>query len=102
MADSRCRPPRSRVHEDARPILAVSPPALWRLIDVRTLPSARRRLICNLMPTIQAMRNAGALTLSEVASALNARGVRPARGGKWHRSSVRNLIARIKECLDLL
>src|ERR1700716_2961975 len=50
----------------------------------------------NLMPAIQAMRNAGALTLSEIASALNARGARPARGGKWHRSSVRNLIARIK------
>ena len=50
----------------------------------------------NLMPAIQAMRNAGALTLSEIASALNARGARPARGGKWHRSSVRNLLARIK------
>ena len=50
----------------------------------------------NLMPAIQAMRNAGALTLSEIASALKARGARPARGGKWHRSSVRNLMARIK------
>jgi DNA invertase Pin-like site-specific DNA recombinase len=49
----------------------------------------------NLMPAIQAMRNAGALTLSEIASALNARGARPARGGKWHRSSVRNLLARM-------
>src|SRR3979490_1940827 len=49
----------------------------------------------NLMPAIQAMRNAGALTLSEIASALNARGARPARGGKWHRSSVRNLLAPI-------
>jgi hypothetical protein len=34
----------------------------------------------NLMPAIQAMRNAGALTLSEIASALNARGARPAPG----------------------
>jgi DNA invertase Pin-like site-specific DNA recombinase len=60
-------------------------------------PSASRdEFATNLMPAIQAMRNAGALTLSEIASALNARGARPAQGGKWHRSSVRNLIARIK------
>src|SRR6266436_4219475 len=49
----------------------------------------------NLMPVVQAIRNAGALTLSEIANALNGRGIRPARGSKWHRSSVRNLIARI-------
>jgi DNA invertase Pin-like site-specific DNA recombinase len=50
----------------------------------------------NLMPVVQAIRNAGALTLEQIASALNGRGVRPARGGKWHRSSVRNLLARIE------
>jgi DNA invertase Pin-like site-specific DNA recombinase len=50
----------------------------------------------NLMPVVQAIRNAGAVTLGEIANALNGRGVRPARGGKWHRSSVRNLIARVK------
>jgi DNA invertase Pin-like site-specific DNA recombinase len=48
----------------------------------------------NLMPLVQAIRNAGAATLSEIASALNARGVRPARANSWHRSSVRNLLAR--------
>ena len=50
----------------------------------------------NLMPVVQAIQNAGATTLSEIASVLNARGVRPARGAKWHRSSVRNLLARAK------
>src|SRR4030088_2421361 len=50
----------------------------------------------NLMPVIQAIQNAGAATLSEIASALNARGVRSARGNNWHRSSVRNLLARIE------
>jgi DNA invertase Pin-like site-specific DNA recombinase len=50
----------------------------------------------NLTPVVQAIRNAGALTLGEIASALNGRGVRAAQGGKWHRSSVRNLIARTK------
>jgi DNA invertase Pin-like site-specific DNA recombinase len=50
----------------------------------------------NLMPVVQAIRNAGALSLAEIASALNGRGVRPARGSRWHRSSVRNLLARAK------
>jgi DNA invertase Pin-like site-specific DNA recombinase len=50
----------------------------------------------NLMPLVQAIQNAGAATLSEIASALNARGVRSARGNNWHRSSVRNLLARIE------
>src|SRR4030088_430128 len=50
----------------------------------------------NLMPVVQAIQNASAATLSEMASALNARGVRPARGNNWHRSSVRNLLARIE------
>ena len=50
----------------------------------------------NLRPLVQAIQNVGAATLSEIASALNARGARPARGGKWHRSSVRNLLARIE------
>src|ERR1700716_4207711 len=51
----------------------------------------------NLMPLVQAIQNVGAATLSEIASALNARGARPARGGKWHRSSVRNLLAPLLE-----
>jgi DNA invertase Pin-like site-specific DNA recombinase len=50
----------------------------------------------NLMPAIQAIRTAGAITLCDIASALNARGVRPARGNNWHRSSVRNLLTRIE------
>jgi len=34
-----------------------------------------------------------------MASALNARGVRSARGGTWHPDTVRNLVARvIQEC----
>jgi DNA invertase Pin-like site-specific DNA recombinase len=50
----------------------------------------------NLMPLVQAIRTAGAITLCDIASALNARGVRPARASEWHRSSVRNLLARIE------
>jgi len=50
----------------------------------------------NLVPLLQAIRNAGASTLSGIANALNGRGIRPPRGSNWHRSSVRNLIARVQ------
>ena len=50
----------------------------------------------NLMPVVQAIRNAGASTLRDIANALNGRGIRPPRGSNWHRSSVRNLIARVQ------
>jgi hypothetical protein len=44
------------------------------------------------------IRAAGITTLDGIAAALNARGVRSARGGAWHPATVRNLIAR--EALD--
>jgi hypothetical protein len=46
------------------------------------------------LPNLRAVRKAGASTLAEIAEALNERGIRSAGGGVWHRSSVRNLLAR--------
>jgi DNA invertase Pin-like site-specific DNA recombinase/predicted nuclease of predicted toxin-antitoxin system len=48
-----------------------------------------------LIPVVQAIRATGALTLASTATELNGRGIRSARGGKWHRSSVANLLARV-------
>jgi DNA invertase Pin-like site-specific DNA recombinase len=48
------------------------------------------------LPVIQAIRATGALTLASMAMELNLRGIRSARGGKWQRSSVRNLLERTK------
>ena len=50
-----------------------------------------------LCPVIQAIRATGALTLASMAMELNRRGIRSARGGKWHRSSVRNLLERTNQ-----
>ena len=36
----------------------------------------------------------GLTTLREIAEALNARGVRTARGGQWHSSTVHDILAR--------
>jgi hypothetical protein len=66
--------------------------SIGRIAQVR----AADEFATDLIPVIQAVRNAGANTLSEIARTLNGRGIRPARGNNWHRSSVRNLIARIE------
>lgn len=48
----------------------------------------------NVMPIIDTLRSSGITDLRGLAAALNARGVRTARGGRWHVSNVRNVIAR--------
>jgi DNA invertase Pin-like site-specific DNA recombinase len=45
-------------------------------------------------PYIDAARKAGATTLLQLAAALNARGVRTARGGPWHAATVRRVLER--------
>lgn len=44
---------------------------------------------------IASSRKAGATTLQAIADCLNARGVATSRGGSWHPSSVRNVLARL-------
>jgi DNA invertase Pin-like site-specific DNA recombinase len=61
-----------------------------RAIQLRTADA----FAAGMLPTLRAVRKAGATTLSEIAEALNERGVRSAGGGMWHRSSVRNLLVR--------
>src|SRR5690242_14171160 len=50
-----------------------------------------------LIPIIQAIRSTGATSLRAMTDALNQRGIRSARGGQWHISSVLNLLARTRE-----
>jgi DNA invertase Pin-like site-specific DNA recombinase len=49
-----------------------------------------------LRPMVQAIRAAGAVTLASMAMELNQRGIKSARGGRWHRSSIQNLLDRTK------
>jgi DNA invertase Pin-like site-specific DNA recombinase len=46
------------------------------------------------LPIIRQIKRAGAATLREIANALNARGVRTARGGQWYATTVSNVLAR--------
>lgn len=48
----------------------------------------------NILPVVRQIQAAGAKTLREIAEALNARGVATPRGGKWHATSVKNLLDR--------
>jgi DNA invertase Pin-like site-specific DNA recombinase len=46
------------------------------------------------LPMVRLIQAEGRTTLRAIAAALNERGVRTARGGEWHDSTVRNLLAR--------
>jgi DNA invertase Pin-like site-specific DNA recombinase len=49
----------------------------------------------DLQPVIAELRSGGATSLRDLAEALNDRGIQTRRGGKWHVSNVRNLLARL-------
>jgi DNA invertase Pin-like site-specific DNA recombinase len=49
----------------------------------------------NVLPVVRQMQASGAVSLQAIADALNARGIRTARGGAWHNSTVRNLLQRV-------
>ena len=51
----------------------------------------------NVMPIVASVQAAGVTTLAGIADALNGRGVRTARGGRWHVSTVMNLLRRSAE-----
>lgn len=49
----------------------------------------------NLRPVVEALRAEGANSLGAIAAELNERGMLTPRGGRWHKSSVRNLLSRL-------
>jgi DNA invertase Pin-like site-specific DNA recombinase len=48
----------------------------------------------NVLPIVREIQASGLSSLRDIAVALNARGVRTARGGRWHSTTVRNLLLR--------
>jgi hypothetical protein len=58
--------------------------------------AAADEFVAGLIPVVEAIRKTGASTLDAMTRALNDRGIRSARGGRWHVSSVLNLLARAK------
>jgi DNA invertase Pin-like site-specific DNA recombinase len=56
--------------------------------------TAADAFVASLLPVIHGIRSSGANTLEAVTQALNQRGIRSARGGRWYASSVQNLLTR--------
>jgi DNA invertase Pin-like site-specific DNA recombinase len=61
---------------------------------VEAVTAEAERFAANVLPIIREAQRAGAKTLRDIASALNARGVPTARGGQWHAKSVSNVLER--------
>jgi DNA invertase Pin-like site-specific DNA recombinase len=64
--------------------------AVGRSIQIKTADEFAK----SVLPIIQAVRAAGAQTLASIATGLNERGIKSSRGGKWHVSSVANVLGR--------
>jgi DNA invertase Pin-like site-specific DNA recombinase len=56
--------------------------------------AAADRFAANVLPIIESIRAAGITKYGEIAQALNNRGIRTARGGQWHATSVRRIMTR--------
>jgi DNA invertase Pin-like site-specific DNA recombinase len=60
----------------------------------RSLTADADAFAANVLPIVESLQAGGLTNLRGLAAALNARGVRTARGGHWHVSNVRNLFLR--------
>jgi DNA invertase Pin-like site-specific DNA recombinase len=60
----------------------------------RAQPMAAEQFATTVLPVIAKLQEAGVSSYRGIAAALNGRGVRTARGGRWQVSNVRNLLAR--------
>jgi DNA invertase Pin-like site-specific DNA recombinase len=67
--------------------------ALGRIIQTEEA----ERFAANVLPVIRSIQSAGVTGMASIAKVLNDRGVRTARGGRRHVSTVRNLLERSRQ-----
>lgn len=67
------------------------------LAALKAIKGAADRHAADLLPVVEELRREGCQSLRQLASALNERHFRTPRGGEWHPTSVKNLLARIGE-----
>lgn len=96
---------RSLIAERTRLALAQKKAAGTKLGNPTNLPAAgakgaaanvssARLFATNVAPIIRDLRKVGVSSYRDLAAALNARGVKTARGGEWHATTVRNITQR--------
>ena len=71
----------------------------WEAVNtsISKRASAADRHAASVLPIIEEIRAAGITSLEGIAQELQARGVRTARGGRWHAQTVRNVMLRAGE-----
>ena len=79
--------------------LGAPDPTVGSAVGVARLKARATAHAENVMPIIDSVRSAGIETLAGIAAALNARGIKSARGGVWHPASVARVIARREQKL---
>jgi len=67
-------------------------------IGRRAQQAEAHRFAINVLPVIRSILSHGPVGMVSIAEQLNQRGIRTARGGSWHVSSVANILARAKAC----
>lgn len=60
----------------------------------RVQKASAEQFAADILPLIDSIRRTGATTLEAITQELNERRIRAPRGGRWHASSVQNLLAR--------
>jgi DNA invertase Pin-like site-specific DNA recombinase len=70
-------------------------------IGRQALISGADAFAASLLPIVHALQSSGATTLDALTRGLNERGVRSARGGQWHVSSVANLLSRTQQLAEV-
>jgi DNA invertase Pin-like site-specific DNA recombinase len=69
-------------------------PSKGSAIGARVNREQADKLAANVLPIIRDAQRTGAGSLREIANALNARGIKSARGGKWGAQAVANVLRR--------
>ncbi len=77
-----------------RPVRDIRTPLAGRFIERPPERLDADRHAANVLPVVRDIERAGVTTLQGIADALNARGIRTARGRRWHPSTVKNLLGR--------
>jgi DNA invertase Pin-like site-specific DNA recombinase len=68
--------------------------------SLRAIRANADRHAQRLSPVVEDIRQSGLVSLGAIAAELNERGMLTPRGGKWHASSVRNLLLRLDKLAD--